>query len=252
AFLNFVTEEVKDPSKNIPRNIYISIPLVTVIYILTNVAYLAVLTQVEMLSSNAVAVTFIQQFSPHASWAVSLCVATSTVGGMSGLLFTNSRLFFVASREGYLPSCLSMLNIYYFTPVPSLIFICVLSMSYLAITDVSVLMNYVGFVEALFLGVVMAGLVRLRYKQPNLERPIKVHISLPLIFLCVCIFLVALPFYERPWETGVGTAVTLTGVPVYMMILFCSGRPKLCERTAGKLTSVFQKVLLSVPEEKEN
>ncbi|GIZ03089.1 hypothetical protein CEXT_605081 [Caerostris extrusa] len=105
-------------------------------------------------------------------------------------------------------------------------FQCILSMSYLAITDVSVLMNYVGFVEALFLGVVMAGLVRLRYKQPNLERPIKVHISLPLISLFVCIFLVALPFYERPWETGIGTAVTLTGIPVYMMILFCSDKPR--------------------------
>ncbi|GIY12245.1 hypothetical protein CEXT_364921 [Caerostris extrusa] len=34
-----------------------------------------------------------------------------------------------------------------------------------------------GFVEALFLGVVMAGIVRLRYKQPNLERPIKGNLA---------------------------------------------------------------------------
>lgn len=51
-----MTEELKDPYKNLPRAIYISLPLVTAIYVLANMAYLAVLTQTEMLSSNAIAV----------------------------------------------------------------------------------------------------------------------------------------------------------------------------------------------------
>lgn len=42
--------------RNLPRAIYISLPLVTGIYVLANVAYLAVLTPTEMLSSNAIAV----------------------------------------------------------------------------------------------------------------------------------------------------------------------------------------------------
>ncbi|GIX78242.1 hypothetical protein CEXT_4751 [Caerostris extrusa] len=74
--------------------------------------------------------------------------------------------------------------------------------------------------------------------------------SLPLIFLCVCIFLVALPFYDHGNRHRHGRH-THRNTWVYMMILFCSDQPKLFERTAGKLTSVFQKVLLSVPEEKE-
>lgn len=55
-YLNFMTEELKDPYKNLPRAIYISLPLVTGIYVLANVAYLAVLTPQEMIASNAIAV----------------------------------------------------------------------------------------------------------------------------------------------------------------------------------------------------
>lgn len=55
-YLNFMTEELRDPYKNLPRAIYISLPLVTGIYVLANMAYLAVLTQQEMMASNAIAV----------------------------------------------------------------------------------------------------------------------------------------------------------------------------------------------------
>ena len=46
----------QSPNKNLPRAIYISLPLITGIYVLANVAYFAVLTPTELLSSNAVAV----------------------------------------------------------------------------------------------------------------------------------------------------------------------------------------------------
>ena len=55
-FLNFVTEEMVDAQRDMPRAIYISIPLVTVIYVLANVAYFAVVSPDEVKVSNAVAV----------------------------------------------------------------------------------------------------------------------------------------------------------------------------------------------------
>merc|ERR1711953_1651187 len=60
-YLNFMTEELKDPFVNLPRAIYLSLPVVTILYILANVAYLSVLTPMELLSSNAIAVTFIDK-----------------------------------------------------------------------------------------------------------------------------------------------------------------------------------------------
>lgn len=51
-----MTEELKDPYKNLPRAIYISLPLVTGIYVLANMAYVAVLTPQQILASDAIAV----------------------------------------------------------------------------------------------------------------------------------------------------------------------------------------------------
>lgn len=55
-YLNFVTEELKNPFRNLPFAIYISLPVVTLVYLLANVAYFIVLTTGEIRSATAVAV----------------------------------------------------------------------------------------------------------------------------------------------------------------------------------------------------
>ncbi|XP_068738085.1 b(0,+)-type amino acid transporter 1-like isoform X3 [Montipora capricornis] len=54
--LNYFTEEIKNPNKNLPFSIWLGIPVVTVCYLLVNIGYVTVLTTQEILNTDAVAV----------------------------------------------------------------------------------------------------------------------------------------------------------------------------------------------------
>uniref|UniRef100_A0A8B9UTX0 Solute carrier family 7 member 8 n=1 Tax=Anas zonorhyncha TaxID=75864 RepID=A0A8B9UTX0_9AVES len=89
-FLNYVTEELVEPEKNLPRAIFISIPLVTAVYVLANVAYVTAMSPYELLQSDAVAVTFGEKALGPLAWLMPAAVALSTFGGVNGSLFTCS------------------------------------------------------------------------------------------------------------------------------------------------------------------
>ena len=54
--MNSIVGELRDPVSTLIRSIFIAIPLVTVLYVLTNISYFSVLSKEDILSSNAVAV----------------------------------------------------------------------------------------------------------------------------------------------------------------------------------------------------
>ncbi|KAH7642345.1 large neutral amino acids transporter small subunit 1 [Dermatophagoides farinae] len=241
-YLNFVTEELKSPFKNLPRAIYISLPLVTIIYLLANISYFTVLTPHELLTSNAVAVTFGDRVLGSFSWIMPFSVAMSTFGGLNGGIFASSRLFFVGARYGHLPKSLAMINLKYYTPIPSLIFLGFLSLLYLTTTQVYTLINYTAFIESLAVAASVGALLWLRWKRPHMERPIKVNILLPILFFITCLFLVVLPFYVSPYETGIGALITLSGIPIYLVTIAWKNKPKMYQRLVDSFTMYIQKL----------
>jgi len=247
-YLNFVIEELQDPVKNLPRAIAISCILVTVVYVLTNIAFYTTLSVPEVLGSEAVAVTFAERLYGKFAFFIPVFVAMSTFGGVNGILLTSSRLFYAGACEGQMPEILSMIQVKKMTPAPAVLIVALLSLVYLCSSDIFRLITYVGFATWVSIGLAVFCLPWLRYKHPEWERPIKVNMIFPIIYILATIFITIVPMIASPIETGIGIGIISTGIPVYF--LFVDNRRKKSnfeKKIIVNSTNILQKLFVVMP-----
>ncbi|XP_053506078.1 cystine/glutamate transporter-like isoform X1 [Ictalurus furcatus] len=247
--LNFVTEEVINPKRNIPLAIILSMITVTTLYVLVNVAYYTMMTENELLISDAVAVTFASKALPRMASLVPILVAMSCLGTMNAGIFSVPRMLFVAAREGQWPTLFSMIHIRRKTPMPAVLLLCPLVVIMLARGDFYQLINFASFSYWFFIALVTLGLLVHRYRFPDHPRTFKVPLAVPVIFTVVCFFIVGLSLYSDPWNTGCSFAVTFTGIPVYYLTIKHSYIPNRWRKAINYYTNQLQVLLEVVQQE---
>ncbi|XP_069020973.1 cystine/glutamate transporter [Embiotoca jacksoni] len=247
-YLNFITEEVTNPNRNIPLAIIFSMVTVTVFYVLVNVAYYTVMTPAELLLSDAVAVTFANRALQGLSSLIPVLVALSCLGALNGGFFAVPRMLFVGAREGHWPPIFSMIHIRRHTPLPAVLLLYPLVVVMMINGEIYQLINFASFSRWFFIALATLGMLIHRYRFPLHPRPFKVPLAIAVTFTVVCFFIVGLSLYSDPWNTGQSCALTLTGVPVYYVTIYRFRLPHKWRRVFDYISKQLQ-ILLEVAQQ---
>uniref|UniRef100_A0A8C9D114 b(0,+)-type amino acid transporter 1 n=1 Tax=Panthera leo TaxID=9689 RepID=A0A8C9D114_PANLE len=244
--VNYVVEELKNPKQNLVWAVMIAIPLVTSLYLLVNISYLLVLSPNEILSSDAMAVSWgvpcIFQVLGAWAWLVPLAVVLSTFGSANGMFFGGSRVCYVAAREGHMPQLLSMVHVHRLTPSPALMFTTAVALVLVIPGSFSTIVNFLSFLGWITYGTTIGCLLYLRIKKKNLPRPYKVPTIIPVIMLLASLYLVLAPIIDHPQiEFLYIFLFLLSGIPVYFLFVYFHCQPRCLQ-----MATLYLQLLLEV------
>ena len=226
ADLSYNGGEVKDPKKNLPRALIGGTLLVIVIYMLANLAYLAVLPIEEIRVSKLVAADVAQKVIGAGGVVfVSVTVMISTFGTLNTVLLTSPRVFFAMAADGLLFKGVAAVHPRFGTPWVAVTLTAFLGASFVLLRSFEQLAD--AFVTAFlpFYLLAVAAIFRLRGRpdyQPSFRVPL--YPIVPLLFMFAVLYLLgnALVQESSRWQTLGVFGVCLLGVPVYYLTV---GRP---------------------------
>jgi amino acid transporter len=216
--LNFVTGELHNPTKNLPRSILGGLAIVIFCYLFTNLSYFAVLPVNVMQNSSAIAVDFaLTAIGKLGAIIVAAFVVLSTVGACNASMFAGSRLAFVAA-EKYGPSFITIVNQSTKTPVNALIAQTFLTLLFISIGDFAFLLTIFSITAWIFYLLTVFGILLLRISHPAEKRPVKVWIAAPISFSICCIFMLSQSAFTNPKEFACSILFICSGIPVYLIL----------------------------------
>ncbi|MHB1862106.1 MAG: APC family permease [Gemmatimonadaceae bacterium] len=219
ADLSFVAGEVRDPQRNIPRALITGTLAVIGIYLLANLAYLAVMPVSEVRRSPLVAADVAQRLlgTPGVAF-VGVTVMLSTFGTLTGSLLTAPRIFFAMADDGLFFRRVAAVHRRFQTPYVAIglssalgvIFVLLRSFEQLADTFVTAIVPFYA------LGVASIFVLRRRQGyRPAFRVP--GYPVVPLLFVMSTVYLLvnALVSPSSRWATAAVLGVVVAGIPVY-------------------------------------
>jgi len=208
AYLGFdavatTAEECKNPKRDLPIGLIGSLLICAVIYVVVSLCLTGIVNYKTLGNPQPLA----QALRDNGSNIGSALVGTGAIAGMLTVLlvmmYGQSRIFFVISRDGLLPKFFSKINKKHQTPSYSILVVTVAVAIISGFTPIRTMgdMSSLGTLFAFCL--VSVGVLILRYKRPKLERSFKcpfVEIIAPLSIVgCGFLILKLLQDHYKPF-----------------------------------------------------
>ena len=221
--ITFLAGEVKQPERNLPLGLIISMFLVMGLYLLVNVSYYHVLTPTQIASvaaSSSVAAEVVRRLLGAA--AVTLMAAammTSSFGALHASILATSRVPYAMARDRLFFQGLAKVSPHTHVPIRSLVVLGIwsgvlaLSGSYDTLTDSAI------FALTLFYAFVAGSVFIFRRRMPDAPRPYRTwgYPFVPIIFLVITGWLILTTIWNTPKQSAIGLVLILIGLPVYLI-----------------------------------
>jgi APA family basic amino acid/polyamine antiporter len=219
--VTFIAGEIRNPSRNLPLSLFFGTVIVTGLYLMANLAYLALLplTEIQEAVKDRVGTAAAEViFGDPARYLMAGLIMVSTFGCNNGIILAGGRLFYAMARDGLFFQKAARLNgkgVPGFALWVQCIWASVLCLS----GKYGDLLQYTTFASLLFYIVTISGLFVLRSKEPDTPRPYKAwgYPMLPAAYILFASLFCINLLVTTPAYTGAGLAIVALGLPVYFL-----------------------------------
>jgi APA family basic amino acid/polyamine antiporter len=234
--VTFTGAEIKDPGRNLPRALLIGCGVVVTLYLLANLAYVVVLPlkTIQSVQANRVGTAAMQAiFGDAGRIIMAIAIMISTFGCNNGLILAGARVYYAMACDNLFFKRVGTLNAKHVPAVALIaqgIWASLLTLPRIITTDketgqikygnvYSQLIEYLTSADLVFYGLMVAAVIVMRKKAPQLERPYRTfgYPFVPLLYVALALFFVIDLGYLAPRTSGVGYLIVLTGLPAYLI-----------------------------------
>jgi basic amino acid/polyamine antiporter, APA family len=194
----FVGAEVRDPRKNIFRALWTGTLAVMLVYVLANVAFVHALGLTGVRAASEVAGDTLQQaFGPWGRRAIQWLIIVTALGAIQGMIFTGSRIYYAMGNDYRIYAWLGRWSGRQGTPLNAILLQGAITIALVVgfgwtQNGFQAIVNFETPIFWIFLFLVAVGVIVLRFRHRELERPYRVPLYplLPIVFGLACLFMV--------------------------------------------------------------
>jgi APA family basic amino acid/polyamine antiporter len=239
--VTFIAGEIKNPKRNIGLSLFLGTLIVTIIYVLCNIMYLAVLSnhEIAFAPEGRPAIAASEKiFGSYGAYIIAVMIMISTFGCNNGLILAGARVYYTMAKDNLFFKKTAVLN-KQAVPGFALWIQCIWTSLLCLSGTYGQLLTYVVFVVLIFYVLTLIGIIILRKKQPQMERPYKA-VAYPLLIIVYCIIAITICiglFVYQPKQTWPGLLIVLLGIPLYY-IAVASGKTNMGKITANETENI--------------
>ncbi|MGA8532590.1 MAG: amino acid permease [Candidatus Tumulicola sp.] len=221
---SFMTAEMKDPARTLPRGMLIGVLCVVALYLAVNAVCLHVLGPRGLAATTTPASAIAQfAFGPIGARIMAIVVALSTLGFLSNQILTSPRVYFqMAADKTFFPQ-LAWVDPRTHAPVIAIVLQGIVAAVIAISGRYDQILDYVTSNDYIFFGLAAIALIVFRNRDardPDAARPyfrMPGHPWTTIVFLAASWGIVGDVLVKSPVDTSLGLGILLTGLPVYFV-----------------------------------